>query len=209
MNRESSSGIDRLIELVTVLVLGIATVGTAWCGYQAAQWNGVQASAMTASTDARVEASRLFGLATQKASYDSSMIAQYAQAVQAGNTKLATFYRDTLIREELLPVIDRWEAEIRAGGTPTRLIDDTSYMNAQFGPYQQATAKADAATAESLKAGDVQHNYVINTILLAVALFFSGVTSSFTYRPARVLLVLASIASLGVAAVNLADLPVG
>jgi hypothetical protein len=207
MNREFT-GIDRLIELVAVFVLGIATVGTAWCGYQATQWNGVQATAMTASTDARVEASRLFGLATQKASYDSSMIAQYAQAVQTRNTKLATFYRQTLIREELLPVIDRWEAEIRAGGIPTRLIDDTSYMNAQFGPYRSASAKADAATAQSLRAGDVQHSYVITTILLAVALFFSGVTSSFTWRPARVLLVLGAIASLGVAAVTLADLPV-
>jgi hypothetical protein len=208
MNRELS-GMDRLIELVAVLVLGIATVGTAWCGYQAAQWNGVQASAMTASTDARVEASRLFGLATQKASYDSGMIAQYAQAVQAGNTKLVAFYRATLIRQELLPVIDRWEAVIKSGGTPTRLIDDTSYMNAQFGPYRAATAKADAATTLSLKAGDTSHNYVINTILLAVALFFSGVTSSFTWRPARVLLVLAAIASLGVAAVTIVDLPVG
>jgi hypothetical protein len=208
MNREWS-GIDRLIELVAVLVLGIATVGTAWCGYQATQWNGVQSSAMTASTDARVEASRLFGLATQRASYDSSMIAQYAQAVQAGNTKLATFYRKTLIREELLPVIDRWEAEIKAGGIPTRLIDDANYMNAQFGPYREATVKADAATAAALKAGDIQHSYVINTILLAVALFFAGVTSNFAWRPARVLLVLAAIASLGVAAVNLADLPVG
>ncbi|TQM61629.1 hypothetical protein [Humibacillus xanthopallidus] len=207
MKREFT-GIDRLIELVAVFVLGIATVGTAWCGYQATQWNGVQASAMTASTDARVEASRLFGLATQKASYDSSMIAQYAQAVQAGNTKLATFYRETLIREELLPVIDRWETMIKAGSIPTRLIDDTSYMNAQFGPYRAATAKADAATAQALRAGDIQHSYVITTILLAVALFFSGVTSSFMWRPARVLLVLAAIASLGVAAVNLADLPV-
>ena len=146
MNREGS-GIDRLIEMVTVLVLGLATVGTAWCGYQAAQWNGVQSDRATStSTDSRVEASRLFGLATQKASYDSSMIAQYAQAVQAGNTKLVAFYRATLIREEMLPVIDRWEAEIKAGGTPTRLIDDTSYIDAQLGPYRAATAKADAST---------------------------------------------------------------
>ena len=33
-------------------------------------------------------------------------------------------------------------------------------------------------------------------------------TSSFTYRPARLLLVVAAIATLAVAAVNLADLPV-
>jgi hypothetical protein len=207
MNREGSF-IDRLIEMVTVLVLGLATVGTAWCGYQAAQWNGVQSTATSTSTDQRVEASRLFGVATQKVSYDSSMIAQYAQAVQAKNTQLVNFYRATLIREELLPVIDRWEAEIKAGGTPTRLIDDTSYMDGQLGPYRTATTKADTSSKQALHAGDISHEYVINTILLAVALFFSGVLSSFRYRPARLLLVLAAIATVSVAAVNLADLPV-
>jgi hypothetical protein len=207
MNREGSF-IDRLIEMITVLVLGLATVGTAWCGYQASQWNGVQSTATSTSTDQRVEASRLFGVATQRVSYDSSMIAQYAQAVQAKNTQLVGFYRATLIREELLPVIDRWEAEIKAGGTPTRLIDDTSYMDAQLGPYRTATTKADASSKVALLAGDTAHEYVINTILLAVALFFSGVLSSFRYRPARLLLVVAAIATVAVAAVNLADLPV-
>jgi hypothetical protein len=207
MNREGSF-VDRLVEMVAVLVLGLATVGTAWCGYQAAQWSGRQSTATSTSTDQRVEASRLFGVATQKVSYDSSMIAQYAQAVQAKNTELVAFYRATLIREEMLPVIDRWEAEIRAGGTPTRLIDDTSYMDAQLGPYQTATAKADASSKQALQAGDTSHEYVINTILLAVALFFSGVLSSFRYRPARMLLVVAAIATVAVAAVNLADLPI-
>lgn len=206
--KSESSFVDRLIEMVTVLVLGLATVGTAWCGYQAAQWNGVQSTATSTSTDERVEASRLFGVATQKVSYDSSMIAQYAQAVQAKNTGLVAFYRATLIREEMLPLIDRWEAEIRAGGTPTRLIDDTSYLDAQLGPYRTSTAKADASSKVALLAGDTAHEYVINTILLAVALFFSGVLSSFRYRPARLLLVVAAIATVAVAAVNLADLPV-
>ncbi len=207
MNHQSS-GFNRFIELVAVLVLGLATVGTAWCGYQAAQWNGVSNAATSTSTDARVEASRLFGLATQKASYDSSMIAQYAEAVQAGNTGLVAFYRATIIREEMLPVIDRWEAEIRAGGTPTRLIEDASYVDSQLGPYRAETAKADAATKVALQAGENSHDYIINTILLAVALFFSGVMTSFSFLPARVLLVVAAIATVAVAAVNLADLPV-
>ena len=46
------------------------------------------------------------------------------------------------------------------------------------------------------------------TILLAVAMFFSGVVSTFRYRAARVLLLAASLATLGVAASRLASLPV-
>src|SRR6476469_2783982 len=162
MNR-AGSFVDRLIEMVTVLVLGLATVGTAWCGYQASQWSGAQSTATSTSTDQRVEASRLFGVATQKVSYDSSMIAQYAQAVQAENTQLVNFYRATLIREELLPVVDPWEAEIQAGGPPTGLIDDTIYMDGQRVAYRTATTKADTPSKQALHARDISHEYGSNT----------------------------------------------
>jgi hypothetical protein len=46
------------------------------------------------------------------------------------------------------------------------------------------------------------------TILLAVTLFFAGVTTQFKYRPARALLLAAALATLAVAATQLADLPV-
>jgi hypothetical protein len=44
----------------------------------------------------------------------------------------------------------------------------------------------------SQAAGEVADGFVSTTILLAVALFFVGVTSSFLYRPARMLLLLAA-----------------
>jgi hypothetical protein len=50
--------------------------------------------------------------------------------------------------------------------------------------------------------------YVAVTILLAVTLFFVGVTTSFKYRPARALLLAAALATLAGAASRLADLPV-
>ena len=130
-------------------MLGITTVGTAWCGYEASQWNGQQSDLARQSSDERVEAGRLFGLATQKVAYDSSIIAQYAVAAQAGNTALTDFYRKTLVRSDFLPVLDKWIAEVKAGGTPTNLTEDQDYLNAQFADYKAATAKAEALSAES------------------------------------------------------------
>ena len=49
---------------------------------------------------------------------------------------------------------------------------------------------------------------MITTILLAVALFFAGVTASFRYRPARVLLLLLAVGTVAVAASRLAELPI-
>jgi hypothetical protein len=200
---------DRVLEIIAVLLLGVTTIGTAWCGYQASQWNGAQTDLARMSSDERVEASRLFGLATQKVAYDAGVIASYAQAVQSGNTALAQFYRTTLVRPQFVPLLEQWESQARAGGTPTSLFEDPDYLNSQFGDYQAATARSDELTTASQAASATADAYVITTILLAVALFFAGVTGSFRYRPARVLLLLLAVGTVAVAAQRLATLPVG
>ncbi|MGX7678552.1 hypothetical protein ACSMXN_06615 [Jatrophihabitans sp. DSM 45814] len=199
---------ERLLEIVVVLLLGITTVGTAWCGYQASRWNGQQDDLAQLSSDQRVEGSRLFGLASQKVAYDSSLLVQYAQAAQAHNEPLLKFYRTSLVRPDFLPVLQKWEAQVRAGQTPTNLFQDTAYMDAQFADYRATVVKAEVATQASKEAAANANDYVVTTILLAVGLFFAGVTSSFRYYPARFLMVLLAVATVAAAAVRLADLPV-
>jgi hypothetical protein len=117
----------KLLEIIAVLILGITTVGTAWCGYQASQWNGAQSDLARESSDELVEASRLFGLATQKVSYDSTIIANYAIAVQEGDDQLTEFYRGQRSRHHL-----------RARGDPSRRLCTTANVlrdgNTRLGP---------------------------------------------------------------------------
>jgi len=209
VNEKSTTLGERLIEIIAVLLLGIATVGTAWCGYQSSQWNGAQTDLARESSDERVEASRLFGLATQKIAYDANIVAQYAQAVVQGDDRLAQFYRQNLVRPPFLPLLDEWQAEIAAGQAPTSLFQDQAYLDTQFGEYQKAVDSAEALSQQSQQASETSNEYVITTILLAIALFFAGVTSSFRYQPARVFLVLLAVGTVAVAAVRLADLPIG
>ncbi len=208
MNEKSTTLGERLIEIIAVLLLGIATVGTAWCGYQSSQWNGAQTDLARESSDERVEASRLFGLATQKIAYDANIVAQYAQAVVEGDDRLAQFYRQNLVRPQFLPFLDEWQAEIAAGQAPTSLFQDQEYLDTQFAEYQKAVDQAEALSQQSQQASATSDEYVITTILLAIALFFAGVTSSFRYQPARVFLVLLAVGTVAVAAVRLADLPI-
>jgi hypothetical protein len=199
---------DRLIEIIAVLLLGIATVGTAWCGYQAAEWSDRDADLARAATDQHVEGARLFGAAIQRISYDSATIAQYAQARARGETRLQEFYRETLIRPTFLPVLKRWEADIAQGRTPLSLTEDPAYLAREFAAYQETLAAAKEANQASEQASENARNYVAITILLAVALFFAGVTSSFRYRPARVMLLAAALGTVTIAALQLVDLPI-
>ena len=61
---------------------------------------------------------------------------------------------------------------------------------------------------EAVQAGVNAQQYVLTTIVLAVALFFAGVTSSFRYKPARAMLIILSLATLAFAASRVADLPI-
>jgi hypothetical protein len=199
---------NRFLEVIAVLLLGITTIGTAWCGYQASQWNGEQGDLARASSDQRVEANRLFGLATQKTSYDASVIAQYAEIYRSGDTALLDFFKKTLIRPDFLPTLESWETQVRAGGVPTSLFSDQAYLDSQFGGYQEAAAKSEASGVASQEAGDTANQYVVTTILLAIALFFAGVTSSFQFTPARVFLLILGFGTLAVAGSRLTELPV-
>lgn len=199
---------DRILEILAVLLLGITTVGTAWCGYQAAQWSEHSDDLARVASDQHVEGARLFGAAIQRVSYDSMMVAQYAQARAEGKPNLLRFYRETLIRPAFLPVLQRWEAEVQQGRTPVGLAEDKEYQAGELAEYQKTVVAAEEANRTSQDASDIARNYVAITILLAVALFFAGVTASFRYRPARASLLVAALGTVAVAAVQLADLPI-
>lgn len=47
------------------------------------------------------------------------------------------------------PILDRWEAAVRSGGTPVRLTEARAYLASQLGAYDPAVAKASLVAAVS------------------------------------------------------------
>lgn len=183
--------------MLAVLMLGIATIGTAWCGYQASRWNSEQAALAREASDLRVEANRQFGLATQGVLYDANIVSQYAAALSDGDTRLQEFFKTTLIRADFLPVLERWEEAVAAGDAPPSLLEDRAYLDAQLDRFEGTQDAAEVKDLESAEAGDNADDYVLMTLLLATALFFAGVTTSFKVPAAR--LILLTLAALAIA----------
>lgn len=200
---------DRAIEVLAVVLLGIATVGTAWCGYQSTRWNGEETERARTATEAHLDASRLFGLATQLVSYDSNLVVAYAEATSAENVRLQQFLRESLIRPEFLPLLDEWEAAVIEGDElPGNLLQNEDYLDEQFADYRAAEAAAGELELASADAGENADSFVLTTLLLASALFFAGVTTSFRVRLARVALLAGAVITIAYAAARLAELPV-
>lgn len=208
MSERSVPAVDRVLELIVVLLLGITTVGTAWCGFQAARWSGQSGDLTGVASERRVEGSRLFGLATQRITYDSMVVAKYAEASQQDNVEAMQFYRRSMVRPAFLPFLDRWEAAAKAGDSTVGVFEDEDYLADQFADYQRMVIAAEQADRQSQESDRIAEAYVGTTILLAVSLFFAGVTSSFRSRFARLLLLIAALGAVAVAAARIADLPI-
>jgi hypothetical protein len=199
---------DRLIEILTVIVLGVSTVGSAWCGYEASRWNGEQGDLSREASDLDIEANRLTGIAVQQVAYDASLLADYAQAVATEQDRLAEFYRSSLVRPQFLPLLEEWEDEVAAGRAPDNLFEDEAYLADQLGPAFDIQAESEAATQDSQVAGRTADAYVLTTIFFAIALFFSGVTSSFRSRGVRTVLLMGAALTVAFALARVADLPI-
>jgi hypothetical protein len=194
--------------MLAVLLLGVGSVATAWCGIQASRWNGEEARLSRDAGITRIDASQSFSLGTQKFAYDANMATQYAGAVADGNVELQEFLRDNLMRPEFLPVLDRWEASIRAGDDSFSLFSDEEYLDTLFAESTATAAASDADLELSNEASDNADDYLLMTLLTATALFFSGVTTSFASRPARLALLAIAATILTFTAARLIDLPV-
>jgi hypothetical protein len=199
---------SRLIEIVTVVLLAIATVGSAWSAYQVARWNGVETDEARSAGSSRIDASREYSLATQIVAYDAAAVSQFGQAIASGNEDLQEFLRETIIRPGFEPILQQWRDEIDAGLVPTNLVENDDYLQELFAKSTELDAASLTASQLSEEAGDNADGYVRLTLFFATALFFAGITASFSSRTARLMLLSAAGITVVIAVALLASYPV-
>lgn len=200
----------RAIEVLTVVLLGVATVASAWCAYQASRWDGIETDEARATTEARVEQARLFAAGTQIGSYDSNVLLAYAEAQAADQPTLAEFIRTTLMRPEFAPVLETWEREIESDTAQLSPIpENEAYTSVLFAEAEAAEQQAAEAAARAAEAGSNSEAYLLTTLFMASALFFAGVVSSFQSRGPKIVLLTMSMVMLAAGAARIVELPVG
>ena len=55
---ETATGVERRLELISTVLLALATVATAWAAYQSRQWTGVQSQGYSKATANRIAENR-------------------------------------------------------------------------------------------------------------------------------------------------------
>ena len=80
------------LEIVEAVLLAMVAVTTAWSGYQAALWDGMQDERYEQSTKLRVEAQGLLTTGGQERIYDALTFAEWLKASATGNQKIASLF---------------------------------------------------------------------------------------------------------------------
>src|SRR5262245_40916727 len=185
---------DRL-EIASAVLLALATVATAWSGYQASRWNGEQAKAFSKANAARIEATSASDLANAQTQIDVATFTQWVDAYAQKQTELADFYRDRF-RPEFKPSVEAWIAT-RPLKTPDAPLTPFAMPEYQLAARAKASELQATAEAWSAKARtDVQRatNYVLGVVLFAAALFFAGMSAKLRTRRIRLVLFLFGLA---------------
>ena len=195
-------GVDERIEIVATVLLALATVATAWSGYQASRWNGEQAKAFSRGAAARIESAKAAGLANAQTQVDVATFTQWVDAYALERTELADFYF-ARFRKEFKPAVDAWVATrpLKNANAPLTPFAMPEYRLAARQEADRLEAEAEAWSAKARENVQRATNYVLGVVLFAAVLFFAGISTKLrTPALRRVLLGFGVVLFLGTAA---------
>src|SRR5580698_7000825 len=100
---------DRIVDVLSVVLISVAAVLTAMCGYQSGLWDGHQTRLYSTANAARLHSAEEAERANVLTSIDVAIFIHYVQAVDSGNTRFEQFLFRRF-RPEFVPAMRAWLA---------------------------------------------------------------------------------------------------
>lgn len=165
------------------MLLALATVATAWSGYQASRWGAETTKATMRGTAARLESTRASDLANAQAQIDVAVFTQWVDAYAEGKAQLRDFYF-ARFRPEFKPAVVAWIATrpLKNPGAPLTPFAMPQYRPAARQEAERLEAQADAWAATARRNVQRSTNYVLAVVMFAAALFFAGMSTKLPSR---------------------------
>jgi hypothetical protein len=198
----------RWVEPVTALLMALATLSTAWCGYQSAAWTRQSNRLMNEFNSLERRAGLLSVQGVQQATIHAAMFMQLLAAQQAGNEKLVNFYVERF-PPDVRKAYDAWLAQkpLENPNADPHPFVPKLYEVPRTREAADATAKAANSLQEARNAGNVSGHYLANTVLFATVLFFASASGKFEQRRVRVVAFAFAVAVFGFAVMRTLMLP--
>jgi hypothetical protein len=194
------------IEIVSAAVLAIGGLLTTWAGYQSSLWNGVQQSRYTEFGAFRQEAAQLQLEANQLQMIDVVLFSAWLEAQASEQWALATFYRERF-PPKLKTAFEDWRKVRPLKDAPPSPFAMPIYQ--RIDPQaSKREALATATYARGQEANAVADKFSQGNVMLAMAMFFAGISQTFRVSSLRVVLVGVAVATCGFGVVRVLTLPI-
>ena len=197
-----------VLEIAEAIVLALVAIATAWSGYQAAKWDGLQDELYEKSTRLRVEAQGLSSRAGQEQIYDASTVVEWIKAESGGNHKLAQLF-ERRVRPEFRPAFAAWlkTDPLNNPDAPPGPLAMGEYHNADSEEAAKRTNEAAQVFQEGTAARATSDKYVRATVLLATVLLLTAISQRFHSHQVRMGLAIVAFLLLCLPLVRLVQLP--
>jgi hypothetical protein len=176
------SGADRFVDVASVVLISIAAVLTALCGYQSGRWGGQQIRLYNAANTDRIASAEAAGRGNALTLVDVITFLNYLNAVDAGDTRKANFLY-ARFRPEMRPALDTWIASkpLKNAHAPS-----SPFVMRQYSLQTTAMAKADARAADASfraaqEANRHSDDFLLLTVIFSGVSFMAGISTKMAY----------------------------
>ncbi|AZH78208.1 MULTISPECIES: hypothetical protein [Microbacterium] len=199
--RERTRGV---LDVLTVLLLSVTAVVTAWCGFEASKWGGEMSIAFSQASSARVQAASAEARAQAARQYDLTIYTEWVLAERDGDDELVDFIEERFT-DEFAVAFQAWDAEGR--------IADGPFAMAEYVPPGEKEAaelrdRADEKFDEALRNNQRGDDYSLLTVLFALVLFFAALSQHQGARWRRLVFLVLSVVLALVGVILLATFPI-
>lgn len=205
---EAATQRERLFEIVAIVLLALAAVGTAWSGYQAARWSGEEAHDFAQADATHARATRALTRAGQDRLQDLTDFERWLDLSTRGDLRLADVQVEHF-RTEFRPAFDAWMAldPINDPDAPRDPLRMPQYHSSHLDNELRLEREATNLLEHGAESRDHADEYVLTTVFFASVLFFAGISLRVRSETLRVVILAIGVAFLLYGAVQLVVLP--
>jgi len=169
------------LELLSVILMALIIIFTAWSAYQSTLWGGIQTFRLVDVNAANRQASELNIQQGQYSMIDAIMFFQYIDAVNNNDQKLSDFYFERF-RPEFKPAVQAWldTNPIDNPDAPPHPFVMKEYKRVFAEQAEQKLKIASSKMDEAQQANQNSDNYVLFTVIYASILFLGSIATKFS-----------------------------
>ena len=202
------SRFDRWVDVASVILISLATVVTAWCGYEAARWTAIQTRSYNDASAFRVQAAVSAGRSNTLQTIDVATFLEYVRAVATHSTQEQDFIYKRF-RPEMRRAVDAWIATkpLINPSAPSTPFAMPQYELKTTQEADRLNALASDRFAKATQSNELGDQYVRLTVIFAAVSFLAGISTRFFF-PNHLIVVVLGFGALAFGLIRLFELPI-